>query len=501
MTRFRVCVIVPRGYVHAECFVETALLFRHTLLSMGYDCDLTLNELSKSRINIILGVNLLGPDASFEGYNVILFQLEQLSETEGWFTPQKGEMLARSDAVWDYSLENVSFLKERGIAATYVPLGFHSDLQTIYDDQNKDIDVLFFGSMNDRRSKILSMLRERGYHVKELFGVYGKIRDSYISRSKIVLNIHYYSTNIFEAVRLSYLLNNSVFVITESSPFYPWKGVPLPSVPYNELVAACAYWLENDVEREKMREKMAQAFESLYPMTKILFESLRSTSAHGVGSLEGAAISGQSIVSRVPRVLNIGSGKDFRNDCLNADCNSYWNPDIILDLCKPVEHQLVHQTERFGMVRLQLQYFDEIIAHDVLEHLSDLPTAMTSCLALLKDGGRFRIKVPYDLSYGAWQDPTHVRGFNERSWLYYTDWFWYLGWKEARFEVEELILGPSALGRDLLAKGVTESEICRHPRAIDEMSVVLRKRSLNGDERAFLEGLAGRRQPSAAKAV
>ena len=33
----------------------------------------------------------------------------------------------------------------------------------------------------------------------------------------------------------------------------------------------------------------------------------------------------------------------------------------------------------------------------------------------------------------AWQDPTHVRALNRNSWLYYTDWFWYLGWLEHRF--------------------------------------------------------------------
>jgi predicted SAM-dependent methyltransferase len=51
------------------------------------------------------------------------------------------------------------------------------------------------------------------------------------------------------------------------------------------------------------------------------------------------------------------------------------------------------------------------LANDVLEHLPDLRTAMTSCLELLREGGRLHVRVPYDLSHGAWQDPTHVRGY------------------------------------------------------------------------------------------
>ena len=45
------------------------------------------------------------------------------------------------------------------------------------------------------------------------------------------------------------------------------------------------------------------------------------------------------------------------------------------------------------------------------------------------------IEVPYERAPTAWQDPTHVRAMNENSWLYYTEWFWYLGWFEHRFEM------------------------------------------------------------------
>jgi len=68
----------------------------------------------------------------------------------------------------------------------------------------------------------------------------------------------------------------------------------------------------------------------------------------------------------------------------------------------------------------------------VLEHITDLKTYMTNCLELLKVGGVMEITVPYDLSLGAWQDPTHCRAFNQNSWLYYTEWSWYLGWEKQK---------------------------------------------------------------------
>ena len=130
----------------------------------------------------------------------------------------------------------------------------------------------------------------------------------------------------------------------------------------------------------------------------------------------------------VPRILHLGSGKSFREQWLNVDCDPGWHPDIVADLNEPFPARTEYGTDRFGIVRLEPGGFEAIVAQDVLEHLTGLTTCMKSCLDLLEVGGLFHIGVPYDLSCGAWQDPTHVRAFNEQSWRYYTDWCWYLGW-------------------------------------------------------------------------
>ena len=81
------------------------------------------------------------------------------------------------------------------------------------------------------------------------------------------------------------------------------------------------------------------------------------------------------------------------------------------------------------------------------------------------------ITVPCDLSYGAWQDPTHVRAFNERSWGYYGEWASYLGWVDWRFELVSGVLRKNDTRREY-AFGCRQSF---KPRQIDEMSAVLRK--------------------------
>lgn len=190
----------------------------------------------------------------------------------------------------------------------------------------------------------------------------------------------------------------------------------------------------------------------------------------------------------VPKKINIGSGKDYRTDYLNIDISNDWNPDIVLDMSSSFLEGGPHfETERFGTVQLDEARFDEIMANDVLEHVPDLVACMTNCLKLLREGGVFSIIVPYDLSYGAWQDPTHVRAFNERSWLYYTDWFWYLNWHTHRFKMAKLDFSLSPMGKQLLDTGQHKDQILITPRAVDAMQVRLEKIALSADDKLTLE--------------
>jgi SAM-dependent methyltransferase len=190
----------------------------------------------------------------------------------------------------------------------------------------------------------------------------------------------------------------------------------------------------------------------------------------------------------LPRVLHVGSGKNFRPEWLNLDVEARWRPDFVFDLGRPLpaDGRLVVATERFGTVTLGEGAFAAIVAHDVLEHLRELTTAMTTMLHWLEVGGVLHLSVPYELSLGAWSDPTHVRAFNERSFVYYAEWSWYLGWQTHRFHVRGLDFVPSGLGKALLAAGRPQDEILRTPRAIDQMRAELVKQPLSEQDKTAL---------------
>lgn len=54
-----------------------------------------------------------------------------------------------------------------------------------------------------------------------------------------------------------------------------------------------------------------------------------------------------------------------------------------------------------------------------VEHVVDLVAFMNEAHRILVPGGTFEIVHPYQHSDRAWQDPTHVRALNMRSWDYY----------------------------------------------------------------------------------
>jgi hypothetical protein len=206
----------------------------------------------------VLGCNLIphlrSPDLPG---NLILFNLEQIQLDSPWMLPSYLEIL-RAYPVWDYSYRNIQELKKLGVDnVTHCGIGYEPELTRI-NQSKEDIDVLLYGTLNDRRMDILKELKRNGLKVIGLFGAYGEERDNYIARSKIILNIHYYQAHVFEIVRASYLLANKKFIISEAGQDAdlekPFAGGIVFS-PYKRLVETCIEYLKEERARKEISEK------------------------------------------------------------------------------------------------------------------------------------------------------------------------------------------------------------------------------------------------------
>jgi len=255
VAQFSVCLIQPPGYVHSLALLEVCHLLCFSLESLHQSCRFEVNRLEAGANNIVVGYHLLTPDqiAPLAGQQVIFYQLEQLPLREGWFTADREAVLRAARAVWDYSPHNLELLRARGFERLHhLPLGYHPKLKRIphREESARDIDVLFYGSMNARRAAVVDSLRAR-CRTQVLFGVYGDSRDEYIARSRIVLNVHFYEAKILEQVRLSYLLNNECFVLSEEAEQNPFLGAAATG-PYDQLADLCRSYLAAPESRRQI---------------------------------------------------------------------------------------------------------------------------------------------------------------------------------------------------------------------------------------------------------
>lgn len=247
-----VCLIQPENYAHWQAFLEVAQLLCASFESLGHRCPLRMNWVEPGALNVVIGYQFLAPVHidSFARASCIFYQLEQLSVHEGWLTPDRERVLRAAREIWDYSDENVAFLRAKGFTnVSHLPLGYHPALHRIEHrpEPEKDVDVLFYGARNERRGAVLNQIRER-FGLRTLFGVYGPARDEWIARSRVVLNIHFYEMKVSEQVRVSYLLNNECFVVSEESDGDAFTGGMITGA-HQDLTGLCEHYLADPEAR------------------------------------------------------------------------------------------------------------------------------------------------------------------------------------------------------------------------------------------------------------
>jgi hypothetical protein len=274
--RFHIAIMRPDGpgRIYTQAFHEVAETLAYGLVHLGHQVSHRGNAFLSTAQNIVLGPQFVLADTPLpEG--TILYNLEQIGGNPNMLLLPE---LSKRYIIWDYSPANIVYWREHGIEARYVPIGYVPELTRIPPVPHPDIDVLFYGSTNRRRKKILTELEESGVKVA-FMQQFGELRDAAISRSKVVLNLHYFdSPRLFEWVRVSYLLANLKAVVCETSDDFPIAlHTGVLEAPYDALVPACHQLLENVEQRFALQERGFHLF-SRMPEAEILKTALCKTS-------------------------------------------------------------------------------------------------------------------------------------------------------------------------------------------------------------------------------
>ncbi len=201
---------------------------------------------------------------------------ERTGVNADWFTAMQN---ARE--VWDYKNSNATSVKDLGGPIHFVPFGYSPCYESTFrryvqrENRRQDIDVLFFGSMCERRQRILDELRRQGANVhiaSERNPAYGEKLDALLARTKIVLGIHYYEeplAQIADLARVDYVLSNGLFMVHEkpsaSAPF-PAFEQHVTTCGYRDIPATCLYFLARPEERASKAATAYEWFKSEYSL-------------------------------------------------------------------------------------------------------------------------------------------------------------------------------------------------------------------------------------------
>ena len=147
---------------------------------------------------------------------VIAFNQEPLFAKQRQFMhPLMYKFIKDADEVWDYDELNFRMIKTIRPDTELHILKPYKDWSK-YAPVEKDIDILFYGSMNEHRRVILEQLKLK-YNVMILTDNFDTL-DQYIMRSKILLNIHFfYEVAMQEQARIVRWLGAPCKILSEHS--------------------------------------------------------------------------------------------------------------------------------------------------------------------------------------------------------------------------------------------------------------------------------------------
>ncbi len=278
--KFNLTILEPPDYKHAHFLFDSAKYIAYSLESLGHSCSIKSNYADAGRINILFNAHKADRKTvellTSGSIRYIVHQGELLTPDGGVNHSGKEHfetcylpLLRGALDVWDWNSQHVEILSARGVQASILEYGFHSNMEEIRPKTDRDIDLLWYGSITPHRKAMLDRLIRQGMNVVSVFDPVSFYRNDLMARSKIVLALKQDSGHAHvPAGRALYGANNRIFIAGELATTQHWMNSLWSSASAEELPDLLQSLLASTTRNQIADER----FEYLrkYPMTEYL---------------------------------------------------------------------------------------------------------------------------------------------------------------------------------------------------------------------------------------
>jgi hypothetical protein len=267
MSKFHLMHCIPNPRMHGlNGYKEVIDTVAWGLEQLGHDVSYEVNKSDPRATNIVFGAQVL-PIEILKTLrdDTIVYNFEQMRGFSGNQIRPEARFYAKHFQVWDYSAENLqAWSSVADSEVRIVPVAYAPVLSRIIKPERQDIDVLIYGLSGPKRLNAFHALSRAGLSTLFASGFYGAARDELIARSKIVLNINLYDTSqIFEIVRVSFLLSNRKAVVANLDTNTAVEADIKSCVKFSRLgnlAAECIELIDSDAARIQLENSGFETF-------------------------------------------------------------------------------------------------------------------------------------------------------------------------------------------------------------------------------------------------
>jgi hypothetical protein len=269
--KFNIAYLGPERLFHLRR--DFILLLKYALEDAGHDAVISGSNLDANRFNLIIGAYFLDStklaQISASRLNYAHINTEVIDKDMLNYNPNKVDFMGAylpsirgGRFAWDVIMDNMREHKRYGVNAHFLRWGAHPKMRDIEHRTEKDLDFYFFGTISERRNRLLQLLLSAGLTGGGDSSCPYFLRNDRISRSRVQLNLiqdeKYTHVNSF---RICYLADNGCCILSENEndPAGYLKYAEI--VDQNTLVEQVRNFIANDRWRargEKARADFAE---------------------------------------------------------------------------------------------------------------------------------------------------------------------------------------------------------------------------------------------------